>query len=132
MPAGIDNPVLGLVTFGAIKFAGYSLAARVIARKCDSTEHSPYAVGATRLAIGCILGPLYAFTIAMHVGELFPLIGLFPVRMFEWWLIVWWFYDDEVRGRFRWQVICLASVWSYVLNIPAIIGFIATAGVWIC
>ena len=31
-----------------------------------------------------------------------------------------------------WRMVGLGTIWSYVLDAPAIAGFIATAGVWVC
>jgi hypothetical protein len=43
------------------------------------------------------------------------------------------FYDrsliDIAKG---WRMVVLGTLWSYVLDAPAIFGFIATAGIWIC
>jgi hypothetical protein len=59
--------------------------------------------------------------------------GLIPVRLAEWWLLLWLFYDRELQQRRKgWRTVALATIWSYALDVPAIVGFFVTGGVWIC
>ena len=61
------------------------------------------------------------------------LAGLLPVRIAEWWLLIWLFYDRKLREPAKgWRMVGLGTIWSYVLDAPAIAGFIATAGFWVC
>ena len=61
------------------------------------------------------------------------LAGLLPVRIAEWWLLIWIFYDRGLRQPAKgWRTVALGTVWSYVLDAPAIAGFFATAGFWVC
>jgi hypothetical protein len=56
-----------------------------------------------------------------------------PVRIAECWLLIWLFYDRELREVAKdWRMVGLGTVWSYVLDAPATAGLIATAGIWIC
>ena len=148
MPAGIEHPVLGYLGFAAVKFAGYSLAAPVISRTYGRTDRNPFIVGATRTAIGMAagatyfgllwsagsfgIGPLARGSSSTH-GEFFYLAGLLPVRIAEWWLLLWLFYDRRFGQPARaWRTVALATAWSYVLDAPAIMGFLVVGKVWIC
>src|SRR3990172_6969077 len=111
MPAGITNPALGYVTFAAVKFTGYSIAALGISR-AYSTRVSPVLVGGVRTVIGLAAGAAYwALTQLFHesLGRLgIPgyLVGLLPIRLLEWWLVVWLFYDRRlVRPARGWATV---------------------------
>jgi hypothetical protein len=145
MPGGINDPGLGYATFCAVKFAGYTAAAHVLSIRYDGVDHAAWKVGAVRTLIGMVAGALYlglwlVIDGPAHFGarpmdnlSYRYLAGLLPVRIGEWWLLIWLFYDrsliDIPRG---WRMVTLGTLWSYVLDAPAIFGFIATAGIWIC
>ena len=144
MPAGISNPGLGYATFCAIKFAGYTAAAHLLSRQYDR-DLSAWKVGAVRTLIGMAAGAAYLglWVLIERTGyrlrspvEGIPwpyLIGLLPVRIAEWWLLIWLFYDRELREVAKdWLMVVLGTIWSYVLDALAIAGFIATAGFWVC
>ncbi len=143
MPGGIGSPGLGYLTFCAIKFAGYSAAGHLLSMKYDSNV-SAGRVGAVRTLIGMAAGAAYFGLWTMIDRKTFGMdqsndflwayfAGLLPVRIAEWWLLIWLFYDRELRQIGRdWRMVGLGTVWSYVLDVPAIMGFITTAGVWIC
>ena len=138
MAAGVNNPVLGYLGFCAVKFVGYSIAARFIARSYRRTDHNALLVGGVRTLIGMAAGAAY-----YELWRLIPgmegaggigfLGGLLPVRLVEWWLLLWLFYDRPLQqGSKDWRVVGLATVWSYALDVPAVIGFFVTGGLWIC
>ena len=144
MPGGISNPVLGYTTFCAFKFAGYTAAAHVLSGLYDCKDHSAWKVGAVRTLIGMAAGAAY-FGLWSLVSRntpgaiqgsgvpFFYLAGLLPIRIAEWWLLIWLFYDREFRQPAKdWRAVVLGTVWSYVLDAPAVAGFIATAGFWVC
>ena len=138
MPAGVSNPVVGYFSFCAVKFAGYSLAARFISRSYGRTDRNPFLVGSVRALIGMGAGAAY-FGIwglvpgAAAAGGFGYLGGLVPVRITEWWLLLWLFYDRELQQRQKdWRTVAFATIWSYVLDLPALIGFLVTGGLWIC
>lgn len=144
MPGGINHPVLGYTTFCAIKFAGYTAAAHVLSSQYDR-DVSAWKVGAVRTLIGMAAGAAY-FGLWLYLDRLgyrdFYMIsgipwpyfaGLLPVRIAEWWLLIWLFYDRELGEVAKdWRMVGLGTVWSYVLDAPATAGLIATAGIWIC
>jgi len=146
MPVGVSNPVLGYATFCAIKFAGYSAAGHVLSRRYGRTDLSPWKVGAVRTLIGMAAGAAYfaawcviepsVYRVGSGPPGYFPwlyLACLLPVRIAEWWLLIWLFYDRKLREvAIGWRMVGLGTVWSYVLDAPAIAGLIATVGIWVC
>jgi hypothetical protein len=144
MPGGIDHPVLGYATFCAIKLVGYSAAGWVLSRAYKRPDRNPIIVGVVRTLIGMAAGAAYAwlaFSIgASYRGTALPdyagwvyMAGLLPIRIAEWWLLIWLFYDRRFEQPAKgWKMVALGTVWSYVLDLPAAVGFIATAGFWVC
>jgi len=144
MPGGISHPGLGYATFCAIKFAGYSAAAHFLSVMYNRDDLASWKVGGVRTLIGMAAGAAYfglwslidpsAPPRGMFGG--FPylyLAGLLPVRIAEWWLLIWLFYDRALRQPGKgWRMVGLGTIWSYVLDAPAMAGFIATAGFWVC
>ena len=123
MPAGISHPGLGYATFCAIKFAGYTAAAHFLSMSYNRDDLASWKVGGVRTLIGMAAGAAYY--------GLWTL--MLPVRIAEWWLLIWLFYDRALRQPAKgWRMVGLGTIWSYVLDAPAIAGFIATAGFWVC
>jgi hypothetical protein len=105
----------------AVKIAAYSLAARVISWAYGQSELSSLLVGGTRVLIGLVTGVIHV--LVMH--KIFHIEGpvdvgtfwLIPVRMFDWWLLVWIFYDRWLtKPVLGWKVAILGTLWSYVLD----------------
>lgn len=136
MPAGIYNPILGPVAFAAIKVAGYSAAAVVISKAYNRHNLNPLVVGAARTAIGLVFGALVVLLLVAFLGPaggLLFLVGLVPVRIVEWWLLVWLFYDRPLANRrLGWKVALGGTAWSFFLDIPSIAGLIVVGDFWIC
>ena len=135
MPAGISNPVTGYIGFAAVKLVGYSIAAKYISRAYAAKNRNAFVVGAARMAIGIAVGAAYYLLLdAWSPSNYLPyLCGLLPIRIGEWWLLVWLFYDRHFRQpSLGWKVSFAGTAWSYVCDIPAIAGFIYAGGVWIC
>ena len=139
MPGGASSPAIGYLVFGGIKFAGYSLAARSISKRYQRPDRKAFVVGGTRTLIGVIAGALYIGLLSflpqktIATGGFVFLAGLLPMRIAEWWLLLWLFYDRGLeRKRLGWRVVVLATLWSFALDIPAIAGAFFTGGFWIC
>ena len=121
-----------------MKLAGYSLAARFISRSYQRTDRSAFLIGGVRTLIGIAAGAAYyniwrLIPDAAAAGGIGYLGGLLPVRLAEWWLLLWLFYDRQLQQRPKdWRTVGLATVLSYALDVPALIGFFVTGGVWIC
>ena len=138
MPGGLSSSVNGYLVFGAVKLAGYSLAGWYLNRSYSGATASFAVIGITRTVIGMLFGAglaLLAFPFVMFggLGILIYLVGLTPVRLIEWWIIVLLFYDRSVMTKQKdWLNVGLGTAWSFALDIPALIGFVATGGFWIC
>ena len=145
MPGGISHPGLGYATFCAIKFAGYTAAAHFLSMSYNRDDLASWKVGAVRTLIGMVAGVAYfgvwrvlgpealrAHTAFGGVPYVY-LAGLLPVRIAEWWLLIWLFYDRKLGEPGKgWRMVGFGTIWSYVLDAPAMAGFIATAGIWVC
>jgi hypothetical protein len=135
MPAGTENPILGPVAFLAIKVVGYTAAAVAISKAYGRKDLNPFVVGAARTAIGLVFGVLAVLLLGLigKAGGAIFLIGLIPIRIVEWWLLIWTFYDRQLANRrLGWKVAILGTVWSFILDIPSIAGLIIVGGFWIC
>ena len=145
MPAGFTNPTLGYAGFCIVKLAGCSLAAHYISRSYGRTDISAWRVGGLRTLVrhgrrrrlfpvvdGGGNNVHFPKLTSPNVPYLY-LVGLLPVRIAEWWLLIWMFYDRGLNQRAKgWRTVGMGTTWSYVLDAPAIAGFFATAGFWIC
>ena len=112
----------------------------------DRDDLASWKVGAVRTLIGMAAGAAYfglwypdryarrmSRAACTAVFRYLYLAGLLPVRIAEWWLLIWLFYDRKLREPAKgWRMVGLGTIWSYVLDAPAIAGFIATAGFWVC
>ncbi|HEY0456604.1 MAG TPA: hypothetical protein VGE41_09535 [Verrucomicrobiae bacterium] len=136
MPAGVNNPVVGYFAFCAIKFGGYALAGRLLSDNYRHTSLIPFAVGGVRTLIGMAAGAGYYFLLrflAADPGVPLILAGLVPIRFVEWWLLIWLFYDRHLKDPAKgWRCAAFGTFWSYILDLPAIFGFVLTGGLWIC
>jgi hypothetical protein len=137
MPGG---PVpFGFAFFAAVKFAGYTCAAWALNRSFQTKETNIWKVGAARTALGLAAGAAYGglfFLLGSDVGspvEYFA--GLVPIRLGEWSLIIWYFYQ---RGKPSRTVsignsVVVGTLWSYVLDAIGIFAaLVAPGGAWIC
>lgn len=84
------------------------------------------------LAFGTVLALLsFPFVFVSGLGLAIYIVGLIPIRGLEWWIIIRGFYGpkpwDEVKAP-----IILGIVWSFLLDIPALVGLVYTASFWIC
>jgi hypothetical protein len=136
----------GFAYFAGVKFAGYTCAAWALNRSFDSKENSVWKVGAARTALGLTVGAAYGgLTILLTetVGffgnhgdgaTLGFLAGLVPVRLAEWSLIIWYFYQRGKPNRFLLlRDSSLGIVWSFILDAIGIYAaFVVPGGIWIC
>lgn len=141
MPAGISHALTGYASFAAIKLAGYTLAAWVLRKIYGQARAPVIVVGLARTALGMLAGMSFFKGIELAkerydlpVDSIFYyLAGLILLRIMEWWLTVWFFYDRELtRKQKDWTCVFGGIAWSFFLDVPAALGFIATGGVSIC
>ena len=135
MPGGPE--LLGVVYFAAVKLASYTVAARFLKSKYGRPGVNAWAAGGVRTVIGLTVGVLAVFLASqLDIFRNTPafFILLVPTRMAEWLLLLWLFFerpDWQWRRALGWA--SLGIVWSFVLDVPAILAaFALPGGVWIC
>ncbi len=130
MHIGGTNSVLGYAIFCGIKLAGYMAAFRVIDSIYEAKPRRFLLAGVSRTLLGMGTGALlYLF---MQESPVHPWLMLLPVRLAEWWLMIWVFYARKETKRNAWLLVFLATIWSYMLDIPAALGFFMEGGFGIC
>jgi hypothetical protein len=138
MPGGLSNPVVGYLAFSAVKFGGYTFAAWRLNRSYPEQARNVAAVGGARTGVGMVVGTaLGLFLIPLmlfgELGLVAYYLAFIPVRLVEWWIIILLFYDRHLQTQAKdWRNAGLGTVWSYVLDVPALMGLVATGGLWIC
>jgi hypothetical protein len=120
-----------------VKLVGYTAAASFIKGRIPDSSTSPWLVGAVRTVIGLGAG-LGVGYVADQLEILRSEFGFYallaPVRICEWLLLLALFFR---RPEWDWsrslKLAALGTVWSYVLDIPAIMAvFVIPGGAWIC
>jgi hypothetical protein len=136
MPGG--PAPLGFAYFAGVKFLGYSGAAWALARSYKAKETNIWKVGAARtalgLAAGVAYGGLFLWLAKDRAIDLAYFGGLVPIRLGEWSLIIWYFFQ---RGRPNPGLLLRNSgygiVWSFFLDAIGILtAIVAPGGIWIC
>lgn len=135
MPGGFSEP-LGLLAFPAIKAGGYMAFAVFLNRSFPDSPRNIVYVGGCRMLLGLAFGTVLAlfsfpFVFVSGLGLLVYIIGLIPVRGLEWWIIIRGFYGHKPWNEVKAPII-LGIVWSFLLDVPALIGLVYTASFWIC
>lgn len=140
MPGGPTE--LGFVYFSAVKLAGYTAAAWYFKRDYAKPDSSIWKIGVARTALGIAAGASYGgawwLLAKWHPGaenwDAWFLPLLVPIRIGEWSLILWFFFEraSAQKSRLRRNVL-LGTVWSYVLDAIGIFAaFVIPGGAWIC
>lgn len=128
---GIEPTSIAYASYGAVKFAGYSLAGYFLNHHYNDESHRALTIGASRTALGMAAGFLY-----LHLGgqALFNrnlasfYVALFPIRCLEWLILLWYFYNRRLlydrrlatKGRVA-KAIIAATLWSYALDLIAVV-----------
>jgi hypothetical protein len=127
----------GVAYFGAVKFAGYTLAAHLLRRYYDRPRAGRVGFGAVRTLIGIAVGVPTALSLR-QIGIADSALGFYvllaPVRFAEWLFVLWLFFERPGFPKPRsLKFAALGSVWSYVLDIPAALSvYFIPDGAWIC
>jgi hypothetical protein len=133
MPGGIDNPVLGYSVFCAIKLVGYCGFAAALSKYFNRPDRNWIAVGAVRTCIGMAVGAAY-YWLFPRIGDpggfLGYVVGLAALRVAGWWALAIFYRPLQTRRDAI--AITLGVLYSFLLDIPAVLGFIMTAGFWVC
>ena len=129
--------VAGVAYFVGVKFAGYSAAGALLNRAAGVHRPNPLGFGLARTGIGVAAGVSYAFALSWLLvtsGEIWFYPGLLPVRILEWLLVLWLFYQTAPAiWQKRMRYVTLGTVWSYALDLVALIAaFAIPGGFWIC
>jgi hypothetical protein len=131
--------LLGTMLYACIKISGYTFFARYLNR-LFACPHSIWKIGFIRTLLGVVLGLAHnAFFLSFFKvtmgraplgGEdtLLYFIVLVLLRVFEWWLIIYWFYDRTLqRKNSMIKAIVLGILWSFILDIPLLAGLFTVA-----
>lgn len=142
MPFGYG---MGFVYFGAVKAAGYTGAASILKggyNLRESPKPEVWKVGLTRTAIGIGAGALYGvlwYAVLRHIitgdqSNIFFFALLLPVRIVEWCLLIWIFFDRGLRDKPRlWKFIAFGIAVSFALDaVGMVAAFVLPGGFWIC
>jgi hypothetical protein len=137
MPGLNESGLLGLVTFPAIKFAGYSLAGYFLKHRYKEPGVSSTKFGGARTALGIIAGVCYVnLTGTLEISMTLFYLGLIPVRIAEWMLIIWVFYEYSSLERRRQRLMrysMLGAGWSYILDLYIILPVVVIPDwLWVC
>jgi len=142
MPGG-PGP-LGFVYFSAVKAAGYTAAAIALKRIYglrQSPKPSVWAVGLARTGIGLVVGLSYGALwiyllnrFMIESGGILFYCLLLPVRLAEWSLLIWLFFDRGFHDRGRlWKSVALGTICSYLLDAVGVFAaFVLPGGIWVC
>ncbi|MCP5557939.1 MAG: hypothetical protein H7A55_09330 [Verrucomicrobiaceae bacterium] len=133
MPAGVSDPVLGGIAFGSIKLAGYCFAAYMNLLRYQRSPTHWFRIGVTRTLIGLAFGYPYFNWATSACQSLAFMLGLIPIRIIEWLLLIVLFYDRKLKNPPQaLGVAVVGTIWSFALDLPATIGFFVVGGFWIC
>jgi hypothetical protein len=152
-----ENFEPGYLAFVGVKLVGYCAAGYALNRAYANLKRHFLVVGLTRTLIGLAVGGLFGWA-AFEIGDrILPasgsgsevwdiwgitldelagalyIVALALIRLFEWRALIWIFYDRESQQRKKAWIFALCGVaWSFLLDVPAIIGVIATVGIHMC
>jgi hypothetical protein len=142
MPAG-PAPI-GFAYFVAVKAAGYTAASVVLKNGYglrDTPKPRVWSVGLTRtgigVAVGLLYGGLWMFLLGKIVGGSSPIlyyVFLLPIRMAEWSLLIWLFFDRGSHDRTRmWKYAAFGTLCSYALDVIGVVAaWVLPGGIWVC
>ncbi|MFC1749533.1 hypothetical protein ACFL2V_12080 [Pseudomonadota bacterium] len=129
--------IFGSLIYLVIKVVGYSFYAKYLNR-LFSKENNIWKVGAVRTLLGVVLGVIHNAvlfsTLNISMGRspiggedtFIYLLLLILLRVFEWGIIVYWFYTRSLGINVRTiKGVGLGVIWSFILDIPLWMGLIA-------
>lgn len=134
---GIIAPI-GIISMGAVKYAGHVAAVSFIQRRIPGGYVSPWLTGAARTVSTVIVGTaLLVYSIQPPhdqnhlISPLVFYVGLLgPFRMGVWMLLLRIFFRDlDWQWPRSLKLAALGTVWSYVLDFLAILSVVVTGGV---
>lgn len=138
----ISAVIIGTVIYALIKISGYSLFAKYL-NALFAKQQNIWKVGLIRTILGVVLGLAHNalffsfFNISMGrspiggEGTYLFFIFLILLRITEWGLIIYWFYSKKLDKKARiFKAISLGIIWSFILDIPLLMGlFVVIASI---
>lgn len=142
MPAGPG--LIGFAAFVGVKFGGYAAAGFALKNAFQSAQ-SVWKVGAVRTGIGVLFGSVFGgvwILLSTHFEKRWPdwlVISVFfglliPIRLFEWSLLIHFFFDKGLVQRLRGlKYSAVGTLWSFVLDaIGIVFALVVPGGFWVC
>jgi hypothetical protein len=126
---------------------GYTAASVVLKRGYELRGSKPriWGLGLTRtgigLGVGLLYGGLWIFTLnnVLHYSDgnwsgVLYYVLLLPVRLAEWSLLIWIFFDRRLHDRTRmWKYAAFGTICSYALDAIGVgAAFVLPGGIWVC
>jgi hypothetical protein len=143
MPAG-PGP-MGFVYFAAVKAVGYTAASVVLKNGYGlrgSSKPNVWSAGLTRtgigIAAGLLYGSLWIFVLSKFVADSYSgvlyYVFLLPIRIGEWSLLIWLFFDRGLQARARmWKYVAFGTLCSYILDAIGVgAALVLPGGLWVC
>jgi hypothetical protein len=137
----------GLAYFAGIKLVGYTGYAYFLRKKLfDDSPNGGFTrtvkIGGTRTGIGLAAGMAYGGLTLLTTGifgegasaGVYYMLGLLPIRILEWWLLLWIFFRSKTGDRSKVASgIGLGIVVSYLLDAIGIAAaLVLPGGFWVC
>lgn len=113
----LPSPAAAAV-YGAIKVAGYSAYAVVLARYARSRVH-PIVFGVAKTLLGFAAGIGFFFVVAAHLPQASDLLAwlvAIPIRLAVWLLALYLFFRFSEGWRALLVAVVLGTVLSYALD----------------
>lgn len=132
--AGIGGTPLGFAVFVGVKLAGYTIAASHLRKYYGTARADTFVIGLGRTAIGVVVGGGYgALWVYIIQGNLLSyFILLFPIRIAEWFLLIWLFFDRRQKEKNQ-MAVRGGTVLSYALDLIGVFtAIVVPGGVWVC
>lgn len=134
MPFGPS--LVGATAFVAVKLIGYSFVGNKLNKWYRVKVPHPFVFGIARTCLGAAvgIGVLYMLQGIAGQGDKLFFLLLIPIRFFEWFLIIYLFYEKKKFAIRRISENSAVGIFfSFALDIPAILAaFVIPGGMWIC
>ncbi len=128
--------LIGAACFVGLKFAGYSAYGYGMTRTLSVRRPRPLVFGAARTGVGFGVGVLYGLmlTLLPEAPAHLAYVGLLPVRVLEWGLLIWLFYGRSSIGFSRLSILTFIGVLvSYLLDgLGLVFVFVVPGAMWVC
>jgi hypothetical protein len=134
----------GFAYFTVIKFLGYSAYAYRLRREfhdADQGAARTFKIGGLRTGIGVVVGVSYGWLSLASglfghgdMASAFFLLGLLPIRIGEWLLLLRLVFKDKIQDRkLTAKSVAVGTIVSYGLDFAGIAAaFVLPGGAWVC